>query len=81
VLYLISNVRRIEPHQEALVLRLGRLDRVVNRPGLVWAFPFPIDEIVPLPTKKSEIIKVMLTDFDEDEGVLIVERPAAEAAA
>ena len=34
-----------------------------------------------VPTKKSEIIKVMLTDFDEDEGVLIVERPAAEAAA
>ena len=34
-----------------------------------------------VPTKKSEIIKVMLTDFDEDEGVVIVERPAAEAAA
>src|SRR6266849_4266015 len=33
-----------------------------------------------VPTKKSEIIKVMLTDFDEDEGVVIVERPAAEAA-
>src|SRR4029078_1674041 len=32
-------------------------------------------------TKKSENIKVMLTDFDEDEGVVIVERPAAEAAA
>jgi pyrimidine operon attenuation protein / uracil phosphoribosyltransferase len=27
-----------------------------------------------VPTKKSEIIKVMLTDFDEDEGVVIVER-------
>jgi len=33
-----------------------------------------------VPTKKSEIIKVMLTDFDEEEGVVIVERPAAEAA-
>src|SRR5918911_509167 len=33
-----------------------------------------------VPTKKSEIIKVMLTDFDEDEGVVIVERPAAEAS-
>jgi pyrimidine operon attenuation protein / uracil phosphoribosyltransferase len=28
-----------------------------------------------VPTKKSEIIKVMLKEFDEEEGVLIVERP------
>jgi pyrimidine operon attenuation protein/uracil phosphoribosyltransferase len=33
-----------------------------------------------VPTKKSEIIKVMLTDFDEDEGVVIVERPAIESS-
>jgi pyrimidine operon attenuation protein/uracil phosphoribosyltransferase len=33
-----------------------------------------------VPTKKSEIIKVMLKEFDEEEGVAIVERPAAEAA-
>jgi len=32
-----------------------------------------------VPTKKSEIIKVMLTDFDEEEGVAIVERPSTEA--
>jgi pyrimidine operon attenuation protein/uracil phosphoribosyltransferase len=32
-----------------------------------------------VPTKKSEIIKVMLTDFDEEEGVAIVERPATES--
>ena len=32
-----------------------------------------------VPTKKSEIIKVMLRDFDEEEGVVIVERPPAEA--
>lgn len=30
-----------------------------------------------VPTKKSEIIKVMLTGFDEEEGVAIVERPAS----
>ena len=53
VLYLISNVRSIDAHEEALTLRLGRLHDVVDRPGLVWAFPFPIDEIIPLPTKKS----------------------------
>lgn len=53
VLYLFSNVRSVESHEEALMLRLGGLRRVVERPGLVWALPYPIDEIVPLPTKKS----------------------------
>jgi pyrimidine operon attenuation protein/uracil phosphoribosyltransferase len=33
-----------------------------------------------VPTKKSEIIKVMLTDFDEEEGVVIVERPPTETS-
>ena len=32
-----------------------------------------------VPTKKSEIIKVMLQEFDEEEGVLIVERPSETA--
>ena len=31
-----------------------------------------------VPTKKSEIIKVMLQEFDEEEGVAIVERPPEE---
>ena len=53
VLYLFSNVRTIEPHEQALRLRLGTLLPGVHDPGLVWSFPFPIDEIVPLPTKKS----------------------------
>jgi pyrimidine operon attenuation protein / uracil phosphoribosyltransferase len=32
-----------------------------------------------VPTKRSEIIKVMLDEFDEEEGVVIVERSAAAA--
>jgi pyrimidine operon attenuation protein/uracil phosphoribosyltransferase len=32
-----------------------------------------------VPTKKSEIIKVMLTDFDGEEAVAIMERPTEEA--
>ncbi len=58
VLYLASNVRSIDTHEEALILRLGKLKRVVDQPGLVWAFPFPLDEIVPLPTKKSNDILI-----------------------
>ena len=53
VLYLFSNVVKIETHEQALRLRLGTLLPGVHDPGLVWSFPFPVDEIVPLPTKKS----------------------------
>ncbi len=63
VLYLFSNVRRIDGHEEAVVLRLGRLQPTVYPPGLVWAFPFPIDEIVPLPTKKSNELTVSSHTF------------------
>ncbi len=53
VLYLFSNVRRIESHEQAMTLRLGALQPGVKEAGLVWAFPFPIDEIITLPTRKS----------------------------
>lgn len=58
VLYLFSNVRRIESHEQALLVRLGHLEPQVYEAGLVWAFPFPIDEIVPLPTRKSNELTI-----------------------
>ncbi len=58
LLYLFSNVRRIESHEQALLLRLGRLTPTVYDAGVVWAFPFPIDEIVPLPTRQSNDLPI-----------------------
>ena len=62
--------------------RRVQLAVLVDRGNEHRELPIQADYIGKLvPTKKSEIIKVMLTDFDEEEGVVIVERPAAEAAA
>jgi len=69
------------------LIDFGRPKRVqlavlIDRGNEHRELPIQADYIGKLvPTKKSEIIKVMLTDFDEDEGVVIVERPAAEAVA
>jgi len=63
VLYLFSNVRRVDSHEQALQLRLGRLLPRVHEPGLVSALPFPIDEIVPLPTKRSNDVLVESQTF------------------
>ncbi|MFQ5462103.1 MAG: SPFH domain-containing protein [Phycisphaerae bacterium] len=63
VLYLVSNIRGIGGHEEALVLRLGKLLPDVREAGLVLAFPFPIDEIVRLPTKKSNALDITSHTF------------------
>jgi membrane protease subunit HflK len=83
VLYLITNVRSIDAHEEALSLRLGKLRKVVDRPGLVWAFPFPIDEIVPLPTKKSNDILITShtlyrTDQEKGKPISFIQRGPAQ---
>lgn len=66
VLYLFSNVRRIDVHEEALVLRMGALTPKPYTAGVVWAFPYPIDEIVPLPTKRSNEFTVTSHTFHRD---------------
>jgi len=63
VLYLFSNVRRIDSSEQALLLRLGHLDPKPFEPGLRWAFPYPIDEVVPLPTKQSNNLLVKSHSF------------------
>ncbi len=71
ILYLFSNVRRVDSHEQALMLRLGSLQPRTIESGLVWALPYPIDEIIPLPTKKSNELKVKSQTFfrrPEEEG-------------
>lgn len=63
VLFLFSNVKGIESHEEAIVLRMGKLHQVVDHAGLVWALPFPIDEIIPFPTRKSNELLVRSHTF------------------
>lgn len=66
VLYMLSNVRCIGSHEQALVLRLGALKPGVKEPGMVRAWPFPIEEIVPLPTKKANTFTVDSHNFHRD---------------
>ena len=62
--------------------RRVQLAVLIDRGNEHRELPIQADYIGKLvPTKKSEIIKVLLTEFDEDEGVVIVERPAAAAEA
>lgn len=63
LLYVFSNVRKIDVHEQALHLRMGELLPHVYESQVVWALPFPIDEIVPLPTKQSNELVVTSHSF------------------
>jgi membrane protease subunit HflK len=62
LLFFVSGIFRIQPNEQALVLRLGKIrgmgqERLLG-PGLQWAFPSPIDEIVRIVTKKKQTLAI-----------------------
>jgi regulator of protease activity HflC (stomatin/prohibitin superfamily) len=69
VVYLFSNVRSIGSSEQAMVVRIGELQAETYGPGLVWAFPFPVDELLRLPTRKSNEVLINSHTFfrREDE--------------
>jgi membrane protease subunit HflK len=54
---LFSGVFTVEPNEVAMVLRFGKPVGIgteqLLKPGLHWAFPYPIDEIVRIPVGQS----------------------------
>lgn len=64
VVFLSSGVFQVKENESAVILRLGKPVAtgadVALRPGLHWAFPYPIDEIVKIPLGQSH--SVMSTD-------------------
>jgi membrane protease subunit HflK len=69
VVFLASGFRMVESDEQALVLRFGKIrgigeDRTL-KPGLVgplpwlhWVFPYPIDNIVKIPTAKKQNLPI-----------------------
>ncbi|MBU6401011.1 MAG: protease modulator HflK [Verrucomicrobia bacterium] len=60
VAFLLSGIFVVQPNQVAVVLRFGRpigqgTSRVL-RPGLHWALPYPIDEVVRIPVLESHTV-------------------------
>jgi membrane protease subunit HflK len=62
VVFLASGFRMVEPDEQALVLRFGKIRGVgENRilgPGLKWVFPYPIDKIVKIPVAKKQNLPI-----------------------
>jgi len=61
VAFLASGFKTIGPDEQALVLRFGRLcdindvgaDPYVRGEGLIWTFPYPIDQVIRIPVEEK----------------------------
>lgn len=53
LLYGVSGIRTIQPQEQALVLRFGRLQPEVHGPGLLFGFPEPFDKVLRFETGKD----------------------------
>ena len=50
--FLASGFRTIESGEKGIVLRFGRIQRIVAKPGWLWVFPYPIDELIRIPVDR-----------------------------
>ncbi len=62
IVFLASGFRTVEPDEQALVLRFGKIrgigeNRVLG-PGLKWVFPYPIDKMVKIPVAKKQNLPI-----------------------
>jgi len=71
VLFFSSGVFTVGPDERAMVLRFGRVrgvtsDKRILGPGLHWAVPYPIEEVIKFPGKNT-VQRVALDSFWYDE--------------
>ena len=73
VLYLLSGITIVKPDEVAVILRWGRLVGAIpalqqHGPGLLFAFPRPVDQVVRVQVKHVwEVPVVDLANFNEDD--------------
>lgn len=90
VYFLFSNVHTVGSQERAIILRFGepvrRGGQVELGPGLVWAFPYPIDEVVritvtQLQTARSTVGWFAVTPEQEAENIVPPPGPSLNPAA
>ncbi|KKN79090.1 hypothetical protein LCGC14_0344180, partial [marine sediment metagenome] len=76
VLFTFSGLKCVEEHQQAVVLRFGRLRPHVRGPGLSWALPFPVDETlrVGVTAERLQFFEIHWLGLRPDEQGLALNR-------
>lgn len=73
VLYLLSGITIVKPDEVAVILRWGRLVGSIpalqgHGPGLLFAFPRPVDEVVRVQVKRVSEVQVMTLMYTGGSG-------------
>ncbi len=67
--YLGSGITVIAPNEVGLILRFGELTSDVHQPGLLIAFPSPVDEVLHVPVKSIQEVPLDLwSSVDDNNG-------------
>ena len=66
VLFLTSGIFIVEQQEAGIIFRFGNLVGRVLKPGLHWAWPFPIDEHITIPTARVQTMEI---SFMPAEGI------------
>lgn len=65
--WLVSNIRQIPPDSQAVIIRLGTINRVQG-PGLLLAWPKPIEQVVLIPGAARQIQLSIDRFLDDSRG-------------
>ncbi|MDD5327314.1 MAG: protease modulator HflK [Phycisphaerae bacterium] len=81
VVFIASGFRTVEPDEQALVLRFGKIrgvgeNRILN-PGLKWVFPYPIDKIIKIPVAKKQNLPINSFWYYQRPEELLPQPPGA----
>ena len=79
IVFLASGFRTVEPNEQALVLRFGKIRGVgegrILGPGLHWVLPYPIDKIVKIPVAKKQNLPINSFWYYQKPSELLPESP------
>ncbi|MBU2596899.1 MAG: hypothetical protein KJ757_05005, partial [Planctomycetes bacterium] len=67
ILFFSSGVFTVAPDERAMVLRFGRIrgdttEKRILGPGLHWAIPYPIEEVIKLPARNT-VLRTAIDSF------------------
>lgn len=68
--YLVTGLYTVQPDEQAVVRRCGRLLGQIRTPGLHWGFPWPIDRVSRLKVLQTKLVGVGMSLSDRDLGRL-----------
>ena len=72
--FLASGFRTVDSSEKALVLRFGKLQRILD-PGPHWIFPYPVDELIRIPVARKVNLAIDTFWYEEDREDILGEGP------